>query len=226
MTNSQNNTQDILANYYNELPVHVAGVLEGSFNYSIEVTPGAMVPEIAQLCNQLMSFKGMRPLSFNLESYFNSLIHYRVLQVEGKAVRELRDIAIPSFFYPVLAALGRYDDPLRAISFRLSSDIEPMSPEEMMQAAFELRASGIQHSLGFPRQLTVASDEFFRVSEESGELRVAGPQVSNPTLFVRTAVRVEFLKEFFGSARTRYLSVEDSRNTWTNIVDGTFLSNR
>lgn len=223
MSNTCTETRTI-EEFANGLPVHPNGVVEGGKeHYDVEVSVGTMVPEIVGFCNQLLEMKQVA-VTFDLEHYLNSLLYYRVMQLKGKAPRSMSEVAIPNFFFPVLASLGKYEDPMRALSIIPRMAYTPMTPEEMSSASFSMRATGIAHSLGLPRGLTVDVDDIYRVSEECGELRVAQREVGNATLLVRTAVRIEFLKEVFGASKTRYLPVSSSRATWESIVLATLLS--
>lgn len=222
----QNNATEvkILEEFAQELPIHKSGMRgEGKFDYDVNVVTGELVPYVAELCDQLLSMKN-QSLSVNIESYFSSLLYYRVAQIRGVNHKGMRDIAIPNFFYPVLASLGKYTDPMRAMALTPIMEYDPMTLEEMMRVSFEIRASGISVSLGLPRSLAVTSDEMFRVLEAGNEFMISGEQVSNQTLLIRTMVNMEFLKDVYAAPRTRYMLVEDAKPAWESIVLRTFLS--
>lgn len=208
-----------------QLPVAKVGIMDGkSREMKVEVEPGSMITSISMATDMVLESRGT-PLSFSFSAYLESLVYYRVMQINGKLTRELNQVAVPNFFFPVLASLGRFEDPLRMMEIvPESSNPVPMSPEEMMRSSFELRSKGVKCSLGLPRVTLITADDVYRVSESpEGELACAGEQVSNATLLIRTAVRVEFLKEFFGPARTRYLNVNDASRTWETIVLSTLI---
>lgn len=199
------------------MPIHAAGVASGNERQQeVEVDMGSMIPHIASVASLAMEPHGVE--ASRLEKYFNSLVHYRVMQIRGELRTSFNDIAVPSFFFPVLTSLGVYDDPMKNIRIVPKSCIDPMTIEEVQEMSFELRRLGATHSLGLPRSTDVESDEIFRVMEDNRELKAAGVQPSNLTLLIRTAVKVEFLKEFFGAPTTRYITVDDSRPAWEAAV--------
>lgn len=212
--------QSVFDEYAKQLPIARTGVLEGTREMEVDVTTRILVQDITDVANQLIIHQVGRELTYDLGAYLSSLVHYRVMQIQGKSPRNFDTIAIPNFFFPVLTSLGKYEDPMRAIAIVPTSSYEPMTPEEMAKASFELRAFGLSVSLGLPRKTRLETDDIFRVSEVDGELRIAGDQVSNVILLVRTAVRVEFLKEFFANPRTRYMTIDDSKPTWESAVFG------
>lgn len=206
------------------IPIQKSGVQgEGKYDYHASVTPGPLVSYVADLCEQLLSMRSLS-LSFSIEKYFTSLLWYRVSQVQGTNHRDLREVAVPNFFYPVLASLGAYEDPMRALAIRLHMEYDPMTLDEMRKASFEIRACGIAVSLGLPKMLTVTSDELFRISTVGEEFRISGEQVSNSMLMIRTAVNVEFLKEVYAAPRTRYMLVGDAKPAWDSVIVRTFLT--
>lgn len=222
----QNNATEVktLEEFACGLPIHKSGVRgEGKFDYDANVAVGKLIPYVAGLCDQLLSMKN-QSLSFSIEKYFSSLLYYRVAQIRGANHKGMNDVAIPNFFYPVLASLGKYYDPMRAMALTPFMEYDPMTLEEMMKASFEMRAAGVAVSLGLPRSLAVTSDEMYRVLEVGDEFMISGEQVSNQTLLIRTMVNVEFLKDVYAAPRTRYMLVEDAKPAWESIVLRIFLS--
>lgn len=196
------------------------GVLEGERTREIYVKPESMLSTISQRLTLLINFKSQRSISAaDIEKYLVSLIVYRVQQIEGNCKLRAADVYVPSFFYPVLAGLGRFEDPRRALALiPTSSDPAPMQPEEMYEFGFMLAASCVKVERGLPRLLTVDSDAIYRVENANGELRVAGEDVGELVLLLRTVLDCTFYAEVFGAARTRYLSVEDSGMAWDAIL--------
>jgi hypothetical protein len=221
-----NNALDVktLDEYAMDLPIHKSGVRgEGNYYYNANVEVGPLVHYVAELCTQLLSMHSITDIP-DIEKYFSSLVYYRVLQIQGKTYKDLRDVAIPNFFFPVLASLGKYDDPMRAMQITPHMEYDPMTPEEMTKTSFVLRAAGVATTLGLPVRLSSEIDDMYRVELVNGEFRVSGEQVSNHTLLVRTMVNIEFLKDVFAAPRTRYMSVEDAKPAWDSIVLRTWLS--
>lgn len=197
-----------------------SGVSALSAPVSLTVGPEAMLREAAQLLAMSLKVqKNQTIASDKMEAYLRTLIEYRVLQINGRCPMASRDVIVPSFFYPVLSALGKYEDPMKALRISLTIDQDDtLNKDEMESMGFMLSVAGVKCSRGLPNVITVDNDAIFRVSSEDGELRVAGPDVGELTLLIRSVVRIEFSREVFGTARTRYVSVEDARAPWEAIT--------
>lgn len=173
-----------------------------------------------------------------IEQFLTSLVALRVQQIgDQRLFMPSRDIPVPDFFRPVLTQIGIFESWSKALTVTptlVDSDTETtgdsgtgapmqrlsvMSKDEFDEVAFVLKSTGLRFTRGLPHMKAVECDEVYRVLEdEKGNLLVAGNDVSPLGLIVRSVVRMKFLSEMFGAARTRYLSVEDSRAAWEIIV--------
>lgn len=174
----------------------------------------------------------------SVEEALRTIVQLRCLQLSRALPRGIYagDVPIPDFFRPFITALGKYDDPNRGLTIcpvwspDSSLDIsdgkaegnEAVSDDQyskLVRTVRVLKANGVKVTNGLPRSLETTDDGIFRVQETaSGELLVAGIDVSEVTLLVRGILRLQFLSNIFGAARTRYLSVEDLRPAIEAIV--------
>jgi len=179
------------------------------------------------LISQRLSFVvNLRSVKVNtsaeqVERYLKTLLHYRVLQTQRMRLpMNPGDIYVPSFFFPVLCAIGRYEDPSRALRLicdeEMPSDI--MTPEEVAECGFMLSAAGVKVDRGLPRELMVDTDSVFRVKRDGTSLFVAGPDVGELILLIRTVLDVEFCAELYGAPRTKYLEITDANAAWDAII--------
>lgn len=199
---------------------------------TLDVTVSDKVKILATGIADILSVKNpMAPVSDSvIEAFLTNLVKLRVLQIERKLPRSItsRDVPVPDFFRPFLMRLGKFEDGLRALEIHLTvaessekaeegKNAEGMisgvpTMDELNQAARLLKARGVRITLGLPGELSTPSDAIFRIREDSdGSLYVAGADVTEVDLLVRSIVRIEFSQEIFGAARTRYLGVEDLR---------------
>jgi len=160
-------------------------------------------------------------MSTDVERLIKTLVSYRVKQVQQVRIPlSPKDVYVPSFFMPVLSAIGRFEDPSRAL--RLTCEMENtenlMEPDEVREYSFMLSSAGVKCDLGLPRELTRDEDGVFRVYREDKELFVAGADVGDLTLLIRTIIDIEFKAELFGQPRTKYVSLDDSITAWDAIL--------
>lgn len=178
-----------------------------------------------------------------VENFLTNLIRLRVQQLNRDLPRGIvsAEVPVPDFFRPVLAKICKFETSSRALNIDVEfsdlveSDGQYVKAEggvrayefdgdEFNRVARRLKANGIRFTSGLPRVLATTDDSIFRVCENAqGELLVAGADVTEVDLLVRSIVRMTFLSDIFGAARTRYLSVEDLRASWEAIVSTAVL---
>lgn len=203
-----------------------------------------IVKYVSQALSDLVSMRGTTvPVSdSDIEGFLFAITNYRVLQLGRKLPRGViaQDVPVPDFFRPVLASICNYEDPLRALSLKpvwesdcrkgeaedkpegmISDSLMPF--DRVLRVARLLKGNGVRMTYGLPRELSTGDDAIFRVCEDSeGNLLVAGSDVGEAELLIRSVVRIQFLSEVFGAARTRYVSVEDLRTAWDAVVNTGF----
>ena len=196
------------------------GVLGMGQTQELEVTMENMITDISRKLSLVVSLKSGQSIdSKTVEDYLISLVVYRIMQIEGNLKMRAADVYVPCFFYPVLAGIGKFEDPRRALRISPTTNLTPpLTPDKMSEVGFMLATSRVKVERGLPRILTVDSDSFYRVESTHEELRVAGDDVGELILLIRTVVNCEFSAEIFGSARTRYLSIEDATTAWDAIL--------
>lgn len=237
-TNETTFGQDILAMVHNR--TNPVGVSDWTSRVvALNVTP--TVKRVAEALNDTLSVRGISVglTDSDIENFLTNLVRYRVLQICRELPRGVvaKEVPVPDFFRPVLARIGRYEDPSRALNIELEwnrvtegdaqSESEHeggvsdpvMEYDQLLRIARRLKAAGVRFTNGLPGVLIATDDSIFRICEGSdGELLVAGPDVTEVDLLVRSIVRMSFLADIFGAARTRYLSVEDLRASWEAVV--------
>lgn len=179
----------------------------------------------------------------DVEKFLTNLVRLRVQQVNHTLPRGIvaAEVPVPDFFRPVLAKICKFESPSRALSIDVEFaklterdgqyvkdeggvSYEEVDGNDLATVARRLKANGIRFTPGLPRVLATTDDSIFRVCENSqGDLLVAGADVTEVDLLVRSIVRMSFLSDIFGAARTRYLGVEDLRASWEAVASTAVL---
>lgn len=179
----------------------------------------------------------------DVEKFLTNLIRLRVQQLNRSLPRGIvaAEVPVPDFFRPVLAKICKFESPSRALNIDVEFaeltdrdglyvkaeggvSYEEVDGNDLATVARRLKANGIRFTSGLPRVLATTDDSIFRVCENSqGDLLVAGADVTEVDLLVRSIVRMSFLTDIFGAARTRYLGVEDLRASWEAVVSTAVL---
>lgn len=207
-------------------------------NYTMDVSVTRMTSHIAEVLHDFLLSRNLNVLvnPADIETFLDDLVHLRVLQITRSLPRGVisRDIPVPDFFRPILVRIGNFEDPFRSLTISLGDGFGNDEEDEVSDAeggvsnidldqfnrvARRLKAMGVRFTAGLPGSLVIPDDSIFRIREdEEGNLLVAGPDVTEADLVVRSVVRIMWCEEIFGAARTRYLSVEDTRPAWEAIV--------
>jgi hypothetical protein len=168
----------------------------------------------------------------DIEKALVTLVKLRIMQVQRLNIGHLenpRYIKVPDFFRPFLAALSMYEAPLKALTIfptwddgvdldtgegvRVKSDL--VSKEEYDSArgvVMALSHYGVKCTDGLPRITSTTDDSIYRIhQDETGNMLIAGPDVDDVTLLVRSVIRVQLLRKIYGEPRTRYISVDELR---------------
>lgn len=225
--------------------VHDRITRTGVISYDRELCVGVNVTEQLKYLTKQVSFvleaRTLRvPVTdSDIEGALSTIIILRCAQLNHSLPKGLNaaDVPIPDFFRPFVAQLGIFEDPRRALTITPYWDPEStgevtdgkadgalitLSKEELdsfRDVMWRLKASGLRVTNGLPRNMSVDADNLFRIQEtEGGELRVAGPDVCEVDVLVRSILRLQFLENVFGAARTRYVSVDDLRPALDAIV--------
>ena len=217
------------------------GVIAYDRNLRVGVNVTEQVRYLAKQVGFVLEARTVRvPVSdSDIERALLTIVILRCAQLNHSLPKQLNaaDVPIPDFFRPFVAQLGIFEDPRRALIITPYWDAEStgevtdgkadgtstaLSKEELddfRDVVWRLKASGLRVTNGLPRNMSVDADNLFRIQEtEEGELRVAGPDVCEVDVLVRSILRLQFLENVFGAARTRYVSVEDLRPALDAIV--------
>lgn len=207
-------------------------------NIGLGVT--SMVKEISQVLTDLLSASGPLPgvTDSIIEESLCTIVKLRCLQLTSSLPKGVsaKDVPIPDFFRPFVSKIAKLDDPSRALrlvpvwSENCTGPTNGDSPSSDMTVTTEeftdlrrvmrvLKVKGLKVTEGLPRELVTDRDDIFRVEETpSGELLVAGVDVSEADLLVRSVIAMQLAETVFGAARTRYISVEDLRPVLDQVV--------
>lgn len=205
---------------------------------TLNVTP--TIKWVAEALETLLVVKGI-PVAVTdstIETFLTNLVKLRVMQVNNRLPKGVvsGEVPVPDFFRPVLAKIVKFETPMRALTIGIEwgelelrdgaylkadggqSSLE-IDYDAFVKTARVLKASGIRFTNGLPRGFVTDDDSCFRICESSdGELLVAGADVTEVDLLVRSIVRMSFLRDVYGAARTRYVSVEGLRAAWEAIA--------
>lgn len=242
-TNTRGNNEEIFDQAVKDLiraRITHSGVVSDDRIYSVGTGVTGLVKYASSVLYDFLTAKGLNvPVTdSSIEEALSTIVQLRCRQIGRSLPRGIfaGDVPIPDFFRPVVTALGKYDDPLRALTIQPvweedlpeHSDTEATEGNEatllekyskLVKVVRVLKVNGVRVTNGLPRMLETASDEIFRIQEtDEGELLVAGIDVSEVAVLVRAMLRLQFLSDVFGAARTRYLSVEDLRPAVEAIV--------
>lgn len=179
----------------------------------------------------------------DVEKFLRTLVALRCKQITRNLPKGIdnRDVPVPDFFRPFLAYINRYESSFQALeivpewgspaeSDGKAEKTEGMVTDVMMDMTQIrnigrlLKVSGVRVTDGLPRELVTTDDSIFRVCEgPTGDLLVAGSDVNEAVLLVRSVVRMSFLSEIFGAARTRYLGVEECTSALDIVLSSGFV---
>lgn len=221
------------------------GVVYDWRDYNVGVNVTVMLKRTARVLMELIEGKGLSiPLTdSDIEAALLTIVELRCAQLNKTLPRGIfaADVPVPDFFRPFITQLGIFEDPMRGLCIhpvwvqRYESEVTDgkaegdkqvtnQEYEHLMRVCRVLKASGMRITNGLPRMLVVDSDNVFRIQQtDKGELLVAGSDVSEVDILVRSMLRLQFLECVFGEARTRYVSVEDLRSAFDSIVTSAFL---
>lgn len=212
-----------------------SGACRDDYDLYVGVNVTGMVKYMSQVLKELLDAKNLA-ISISdsdIEAALLTILKCRCAQLNKRLPRGCfaGDIPIPDFFRPFVSQLASYENPLKHCWIHpywlddcrgedtdgKTDGDETIADEELRhleRVARVLKVSGVQVTNGLPRQLTTGTDCIYRIKEtERGELLVAGQDVSEVDVLVRSILRLQFLNCVFGEARTRYVSVEDLRST-------------
>lgn len=247
-TNTEDNNKPIFGEDVRNLVlsrITHSGVISEDRRYSVGTGVTGLVKYASSVLSDFLYGKGLNvPVTdSDIEEALSTIVQLRCRQI-GKHLPKgifAGDVPIPDFFRPVVTALGMYDDPLRALTIYPVWEDDMANDEnagktdgdeavllekysKLLKTVRVLKVNGVKVTHGLPRSLETVNDEIFRIQEtDEGELLVAGIDVSEVAVLVRAMLRLQFLSDVFGAARTRYLSVEDLRPAVEAIVSTAFV---
>lgn len=204
---------------------------------------------VKYVAGALADFSSMRstvvPITdSDTERFLSTLVQLRCMQLSRCLPKGVfaADVPVPDFFRPVLSAICLYEAPFQALKIRpvwnplraaedentekddgMVTDLV-MEFDELRRVSRLLKSNGIRCTDGLPRELSTSNDNVFRIREDSeGNLLVAGEDVGEVELLIRSILRIQFLHTVYGAARTRYVSVDDLRSAWESVVQTGFV---
>lgn len=214
--------------------------------YSVSVTDELKIVSEALAMGVNVRFSRDLIQSQDVERMLTYLVELRCLQVRKRLPSNIhsRDVLVPNFFFPFIARVAVIDQPLMSRTFTpayhsndsdehedAQDGVKPCEGdltlnkkvEFVTKIAYRLKQGGVRIDEGLPKIISSSDDGILRIFEtEEGELRAAGGDPATTDLLIRSVIRIGFIPECFGAARTRYSRIEDFRNCLFRIVDSAY----
>lgn len=174
---------------------------------------------------------GLESLGYNGQVDQNSLaramrtvFNLRIMQVcKMKPVAGFRptDYKVWSILFPVLAQIGIYRD--EAAGYELYPSCEGVSVtvddiDHLNMVVTSLAYWGLSYSMGLPKDVTIESDEIYKLSVKSEEV-IGHKTVPAPVVVMsRLFFEIEALSEIYGESRVAYSTIRYLQQVFIDVT--------